>query len=138
MASRSVPASILEWTAPTVPALGMGWPSQRFENRDPPDISKALRLPMRAQNMTREALATVAVEIRGSGLQSVMEAMSRADRCDTLSEYAIGRRSMLGLFFLEALPFHLRDFLDETLHLLIVRNRLAHPVAPWLGDANLA
>src|SRR5580692_3985805 len=101
MASRSVPASILECTVPMVSALGMGWPSQRFQNRDAPDISKALRLPIRAQNKTREALATVDVEMRGSGRQSVMEAMSRAERWNTLSEYAIRRRSMVRAFFPE-------------------------------------
>jgi hypothetical protein len=121
-----------------VSALGMGWPSQRFQNRDAPDISKALRLLIRAQNKTMEALATVDVEMRGSGRQSVMEAMSRVERWNTLSEYAIRRRSLLGLFFLKALPFQCRDFLNETLHLLVVGNRLAHSVAPWLGDANLA
>src|SRR5580704_7643301 len=138
MASRSVPASILECTVPMVSALGMGCPSQRFQNRDAPDISKALRLPIRAQNKTMEVLATVDVEMRGSCLQSVMEVMSRAERWNTLSEYAIRRRSMLGLFFLEALPFQFRDFFDETLHLLVVRHRLPHPIAPQLGDANLA
>src|ERR1700734_881263 len=99
MASRSVPASILECKTPMVSALGMGWPSQRFQNRDGPDISKALRLPIRAQNMTKEALATVVVEMRGSALQSVMEAMSRVERWNTLSEYAIRRRSMVRSFF---------------------------------------
>jgi hypothetical protein len=69
-----------------VSALGMGWPSQRFQNRDAPDISKALRLPNRAQNKTMAALATVAVEMRGSGLRSVREAMSREERWNTLSE----------------------------------------------------
>src|ERR1035437_5526578 len=85
MASRSVPASILECTSPMVSALGMGWPSQRFQNRDAPDISRALRLLIRAQNKTMEALATVAVKMRGSGLRSVMEAMSMAERWNTLS-----------------------------------------------------
>src|SRR6266542_2641584 len=138
MAFRSVPASILECTSPMVSALGMGWPSQRFQKRDAPDISSALRLPIRAQNKTMEVLATVAVEMRGSGLRSVMEAMSRVESWNTLSEYAIRRRSMSGLLFLKTFPFQLGDFLNETLHLLVVGNRLAHSLAPRLGDANLA
>src|SRR5450759_2556677 len=138
MASRSVAASILECTAPMVSALGMGWPSQRFQNRDAPDISRALRLLSRAQNKTMEALATVAVKMRGSGLRSVMEAMSRAERWNTLSEYAIRRRSKLGLPLLETFPFQFGHFLNEALHLLVVRNGLAHAIPPWLGDANLA
>src|SRR5450759_1570810 len=138
MASRSVPASILECTSPMVSALGMGWPSQRFQNPDAPDISRALRLPIRAQNKTMAALATVAVEMRGSDLRSVMETMSRAERWNTLSEYAIRRRSMLGLLFLETLPFQFRHFLNEAMHLLVVHNSLAHSLAPWLGNANLA
>src|SRR5450759_1619639 len=120
MASRSVPASILECTSPMVSALGMGWPSQRFQNPDAPDISRALRLPIRAQNKTMAALATVAVEMRGSDLRSVMETMSRAERWKTLSEYAIRRRSKLGL------------------PILVVTHGLAHALPPWLGDANLA
>src|SRR5216683_5195890 len=138
MASRSVPASILECTSPMVSALGMGWPSQRFQNPDAPDISKALRLPMRAQNKTIAALATVAVEMRGSGLRSVMESISREERWNILSEYAIRRRSKLGLPLLETFPFQFGDFLNEALHLLVVCNGLAHALTPWLGDANLA
>ena len=92
----------------------------------------------RAQNKTMAALATVAVEMRGSGLRSVMEAMSRAERWHTLSEYAIRRRSKLGLPLLETFPFQFGDFLNEALHLLVVGNGLAHSLAPWLRDANLA
>src|ERR1700722_1272157 len=99
MATRSVPASILECTTPMVSALGMGWPNQRFQNRDAPDISKALRLPIRAQNMTMDALATVEVKMRGCGLLSVREAMSSAERWNALSEYAIRRRSTVRSFF---------------------------------------
>jgi hypothetical protein len=51
-----------------VSTLGIGWPSQRFQNRDAPDTSGALRLPIRAQTKIMEALATAAVEMRGSGL----------------------------------------------------------------------
>src|SRR5271165_1523681 len=138
MASRTVPASILECTSPMVSALGMGRPSQRFQNRDAPDISRALRLLSRTQNRTMEALATVAVEMRGSCLRSVMEPISRADRWNTLSEYAIRRRSNSGLPQLETLPFQFGHFLDEALHLLVVGNRLTHSLAPGLGDANLA
>ena len=121
-----------------VSALGMRWPSQCFQKRDAPDISKALRLPIRAQNKTMAALATVAVEMRGSGLRSVSEAMSRAERWKTLSEYAIRRRSKLGLPLLETFPFQFGDFLNEALHLLVVTHGLAHALPPWLGDANLA
>src|SRR6266542_5305637 len=138
MASRSVPASILACTSPMVSALGMGWPSQRFQNRDAPDISKALRLPIRAQNKTMAALATVAVEMRGSGLRSVMEAMSRVERRNTLSEYAIRRRSKLGLPVLETFPFQFRHLFDQALHLLVVTNGLADAILPCLGDAKLA
>ena len=119
-------------------ALGMGWSSQRFQNRDAPDISRALRLPIRAQNKTMAALATVAVEMRGSGLRSVIEAMSRVESWNTLSEYAIRRRSRLGLPFQETLPFQFGHFLNEALHLLVVRNGLAQSRAPRLGDAKLA
>src|ERR1035437_247558 len=121
-----------------VSALGMGWPSQCLEKRDAPDISKALRLPIRAQNKTMAALATVAVEMRGSGLRSVMEAMSRAERWNTFSEYAIRCRRMLGLPFLETFPFQFGHFFNEVLHLLVVTNGLAHALAPRLGDTNLA
>src|ERR1035438_6741720 len=120
-----------------VSALGMGWPSQCFQKRDAPDISKALRLPRRAQNMTMAALVTMAVEMRGSGLRSVKEEMSLDSR-NTFCEYPIRRRSMLGLPVLETLPFQFGDFLNEALHLLVVDNRLAHSLAPRLGDANLA
>jgi hypothetical protein len=121
-----------------VSALGMGWPSQCFQKRDAPDISKALRLPRRAQNMTMAALATVAVEMRGSGLRSVKEEMSLVESRNTFCEYPIRRRSMLGLPVLETLPFQFGDFLNEALHLLVVGNRLAHSLVPQLGDANLA
>src|ERR1035437_1589015 len=121
-----------------VSALGMGWTRQRFQNRDAPDISKALRLPNRAQKKTMAALATVAVEMRGSGLRSVREAMSREERWNTFSEYAIKRRSKSGLPLLETFPFQFGDFLDEALHLLVVGNGLAHAFPPWLGDADLA
>jgi hypothetical protein len=67
-----------------VSALGMGWPSQRFQNRDAPEISSALRLLIRAQNRIMEALATVAVEMRGSGLRSVMEANQQGGKMEHL------------------------------------------------------
>src|ERR1019366_573463 len=76
--------------------------------------------------------------MRGSGLRSVSEAMSRAERWKTLSEYAIRRRSKSGLPLLETFPFQFGDFLDEALHLLVVGNGFAHAFPPWLGDANLA
>src|SRR5258708_13703654 len=132
MASRSVPASILECTSPMVSALGRGWPSQCFQNRDAPDISKALRLPIRAQNKTMAALATVAVEMRGSGLRSVREARSPAANWNTFSEYAIRRRRMLGLPFLETLPFQFGPFSKEAFHLLLVPNHLSPPPPPSL------
>jgi len=72
-----------------VSALGMGWPSQYFQNREAADISKALRLPIRAQNKTMAALATVSVEMRGLGLRSVREAISTAENPNTFSEYVI-------------------------------------------------
>src|ERR1017187_5227654 len=137
MASRSVPASILECTSPMVSALGMGWPSQRFQKRDAPDISRAWRLPIRAQNKTMEALATVAVEMRGSGLRSVMEATSRAESWKTLSEYAIRRRSMLGLVLLKTFPFQLGNFTKEAQYLLVFGDCLANWVLQRLGDAQL-
>src|SRR5712692_11253630 len=138
MASRNVPASILECTSPMVSALGMGWPSQCFQKRDAPDISKALRLPIRAQNKTMAALATVAVEMRGSGLRSVREAMSPVESRNTFSEYAIRRRRMSGPPLLETVPFQFGNLFDEALHLLVVRNGLAHSLLPGFGDANLA
>src|ERR1700721_1907279 len=138
MASRRVPASILECTSPMVSALGMGWPSQRFQNRDARDISSALRLPNRAQNRIMEALATVAVEMRGSGLRSVMEPISRAERWNTLSAYAIRRRSKSGLLLLEAFPFQFGNFIDEALHFLVVGNGLTDSLAPRFGYANRA
>src|SRR5438309_10330282 len=118
MASRSVPASILECTSPMVSALGMGRSNQRFQNRDAPDISKALRLPIRAQNKTMEALATVAVDMRGSGLRSLMEAMSPAEHRNTFSAYAIRRRRMLALPFLETFPSPIGPCIIEALLVL--------------------
>src|ERR1035441_8034943 len=44
---------------------------------------------------------------------------------------------MLGLPFLEAAPFHLGNLFDETLHLLVIANGLAHTLLPRFGDANL-
>src|SRR5260370_42232452 len=120
-----------------VSALGRGWPSQCFQNRDAPDISKALRLPICAQNKTMVALATVAVEMRGSGLRSVREARSPVANWNTFSEYAIRRRRMLGLPFLETLPFQFGHFFKEALHLLIVTNGLELALAPLLWVANL-
>src|SRR5438034_5846333 len=105
MASRNVPASILECTSPMVSALGMAWPSQCFQKRDAPDISKALRLPIRAQNKTMAALATVAVGMRGSGLRAMREAISPVDNRNTFSEDAIRRRRTSGLPVLESFPF---------------------------------
>ena len=69
-----------------VSALGMGRFSQCFQNRDAPAISKALRLPMRAQNKTTDALTTVRVEMRGSSLRSVMAARISSQRRQTFSE----------------------------------------------------
>jgi hypothetical protein len=69
-----------------VSALGMGWFNQDFQNADAPDISKALRLPIRAQNKTIAALATVRVGMRGSGLRSVMLARILVENRKTLSE----------------------------------------------------
>lgn len=69
-----------------VSALGNGPPSQCFQNRDWPDISKAFRLPILAQNMTAADFTTVAVEMRGSNLRSVMPAMSPAENRNTFSE----------------------------------------------------
>jgi hypothetical protein len=121
-----------------VSALGRGWPSQCFQKRDAPDISKALRLPIRAQNRTMAALPTVAVEMRGSGLRSVRGAMSPVENRNTFSEYAIRRRRMLGLPFLETFPFQFGHFFNQALHLPVVIDGLTHALPPWLGDANLA
>jgi hypothetical protein len=85
-----------------------------------------------------EALATVAVEMRGSGLRSVMGPISKAERWNTLSEYAIRRRSKSGLPLLQASPFQFGNFLNEALHFLVVRNSSTHSLAPGLGNANLA
>jgi hypothetical protein len=78
-------------------------------------------------------LATVAVEMRGSGLRSVMEPISRAERWNTLSAYAIRRLSKSGLLLREAFPFQFGNFLNEALHLLVVRNGLTHSLAPRFG-----
>ena len=69
-----------------VSALGSGPPSQRFQNRDWQDISKAFRLPSLAQNMTAADFATVAVEMRGSNLRSVIPGMSSTENWNTFSE----------------------------------------------------
>ncbi len=69
-----------------VSALGMERPSQFFQNRDAPDISKALRLPSRVQNKTMEALTTGRVGMRGSGLRSVMGVRSPAESRKIFSE----------------------------------------------------
>lgn len=60
--------------------------SQCFQNRDAPVISKALRLPIHAQNKTMDALTTVKVEMRGSSLRSVMAARTSSERRQTFSE----------------------------------------------------
>jgi hypothetical protein len=78
-----------------VSALGSGAPSQYFQNRDWPDISKAFKLPILAQHMTAADFATMAVDMRGSNLRSVMPAMSSAENRNTFSEYAISRRRMV-------------------------------------------
>ena len=121
-----------------VSALGIGWASQRFQNRDAPDISKALRLPIRAQNKTMPALATVAVEMRGSSMRSVMEAMRREERWNTLSDYAIRRRSKLGLPVLETFPFQLGNFTEEAQYFLVLGDCLANRALQRLGNAQLA
>jgi len=121
-----------------VSALGSESPSQCFQNRDLPDISKAFRLPSLAQNITAADFTTVPVDMRGSNLRSVMPAMSSDENRNTLSEYAIRRRRMLGLPFLKTFPFQFGHLFDEALHLLIVTNGLAHALPPCLWDANLA
>src|ERR1035437_9636977 len=45
---------------------------------------------------------------------------------------------MLGLPFLETAPFQFGNLFDETLHLLVVTDGLAHALLPRFGDANLA
>jgi hypothetical protein len=57
---------------------------------------------------------------------------------NTFSEYAIRRRRMLGLPFLETFPFQFGHFFHKALHLLVQRNGLAHALVPGGGDANLA
>src|ERR1039458_2074960 len=111
---------------PTLPEPGCARHLQRVEASQP------------RPNRIMEALATVAVEMRGSGLRSVMGPISKAERWNTLSEYAIRRRSNSGLPLLQASPFQFGNFLNETLHFLVVRNGLTHTLAPDLGDANLA
>ncbi len=69
-----------------VSALGMGPPSQLFQNRDPADISKALRLPIRVRNMAMAALATTTVGMRGSTLRPVMAASTSSSDQKTFSE----------------------------------------------------
>jgi len=69
-----------------VSALGIDRPSQSFQKRNSPDISKALRLPSRAQNKTMAALATVRVAMRGSNLRSVMGVRSSAESPKIFSE----------------------------------------------------
>jgi hypothetical protein len=73
-------------------ALGIGAPSQRFQNFDWWDISKAFRLFILAQNITVAALAITAVGMRGRNLRSVTPAMSTDENRNTFSEYAISRR----------------------------------------------
>jgi len=40
--------------------------------------------------------------------------------------------------FPQAIPFQLRDFFDELLHLLVTAYGLANPLLPCLGDTDLA
>jgi len=69
-----------------VSALHGGCPSQLFQKREGAAISKALRLPIRAQNKTRTEWRTQTVEMRGSGLRSEMPAMTSVERRKTFSE----------------------------------------------------
>ncbi len=69
-----------------VSALHSGRPNQRFQNREEPAISKAFRLPNRAQNKTRTQGKTQAVGMRGSGLRSEIPARISADNPKTFSE----------------------------------------------------
>jgi len=119
-------------------ALGSETPSQGFQNRDWPDLSKAVRLPLLAQNITPADWTTVPVEMRGFNLRSVMPAMSSAEKRNTFSEYAIRRRRMLGLPFLKTFPFQFGYLFDEALHLAIIANGLAHMLPPCRWDAELA
>ena len=84
------------------------------------------------------ALATVAVEMRGSGLRSARETMSPDENRNTFSEYAIRRRRMLGLPFPETFPFQFGHFFNQALHLPVVLDGLTHALPPRLRDANLA
>ena len=45
---------------------------------------------------------------------------------------------MLGLPFLETAPFQFGNLFDETLHLLVVTDGLAHALLPRFRHANLA
>jgi len=45
---------------------------------------------------------------------------------------------ILGLPFPQTLPFQLRDFFDELLHLLVAGDGLANPLLPGFGYADLA
>ena len=61
------------------------------------------------------------------------------EKSKIFSAYAIRRRRMiLGLPFPQTLPFQLRDFFDELLHLLVAGDGLANPLLPGFGYADLA
>ena len=76
----------MEYTRATVSALGMGAANHFLQNRESPDISKALRLPIRVKNMTRAALATNSVGMRGSDRRSVMVGRTTVTNCKIFSE----------------------------------------------------
>ena len=64
--------------------------------------------------------------------------MTSSERPKIFSEYWMSRRrTVLFLSLLQALPLQFGNFLDQSLHLLVIVDRLANPLLPVLGDTDL-
>ena len=99
-----------------VSAQGIGWPSQRFQNRDAPDISSALRLLIRAKKQDHGGFGYRGR--RDARLWSVVcdGANQQGERWNTLSANAIRRPSKSALPLIEPFPFQFGNFLNEAVH----------------------
>ncbi len=80
MACRNAAASSLSQTRPIVSARGTLRPSHFFQNGAQASVSKALRLPSRAQNNTRADGPTTDAGMRGFGRLSPSSANRRSRR----------------------------------------------------------
>src|SRR5260370_39330925 len=100
-------------------ALGRSRPSHFFQNGERALPESALRLAKRSQNITDPAPTNSSVGRRGAARVSDTWTIPRADKPNIFSLYLISLLKTAGLlFFLEATPFPLRQFLKEHLQFL--------------------